>query len=564
MIELHMRSVLIVTFLAITTAPSALVAQQWTRLTSPNFEIYTDAGEKEGRGLLTRFEQVRGFFLKAAPVRPPEEFPVRIIAFKSREEFSQYNPNPVAAAYFTSNAYRDYIVLPNTSQEMFSLGVHEYTHLVVRHSGLRLPLWLNEGWADVFSSMRQVSDGIAVGDLLKDRVQLLEKGVWLDLPSLAVVNQRSPEYHEANRAGMFYSQSWALAHMLYLSPEYKDNFAKFLNALHRGAPFAEACQTAFGKSPATLQEELHTYFTRKKIVGQIFEVTFDKAQAKPEVAPVSDFDSRLVLADLLTVIGQVARAGEEYEALAREQPNRPEVALSLGYVALARKENEGARQQFEKAFALGIRDARMCFQLAALQREAHAPVATVIPVLERAVELRPDFTEALVNLGLARMETREFEKAIESLMKVPTVAPGAAPAVFTALAYSNLQTGHLDDARNHAATARKYAKTQPQLNAITAIENLLEARAKSQFPPVAGEKLMQLTGMAQAMDCAGTNAKLRVLVDGQPMVFELPDPKAVEFSRPRGNTVQLTCAAQAPFPVVVEFVSPNIVRRLEY
>ena len=566
MIELRMHCVLLSALLAM-AAPPQLAAQQWTRLTSPDFEIYTDAGEKEGRSLLTRFEQVRSFFLKAAPVRPPEEFPVRIIAFRSREEFNRYKPNPIAAAYFTSNPYRDYIVLPDTSQEMFSLGVHEYTHLVVSHSGLRLPLWLNEGWADLFSSLRQVRDGVAVGDLLRSRLRLLENGEWLDLSTLTSVDDASPEYHESNRGGMFYSESWALAHMLYLSPDYKTHFAVFLNALNRGVQFDQACQAAYGKSSAAVYVDLRSYFKRKKLVGQVFEVSAGRetnTEHTPEIATVTDFDSRLILADLLAVIGQTDRAGREYEALDLQQPNRPEVALSLGYVALARNQSAAAREQFEKAFALGIRDARMCFQLASLQREAHQPLTKVIPVLERAVELRPDFSAALVTLGLARMQTREFEKANDTLMKAKTITPAAAPGVFTALTFANLQTGHLDDARNHAATARKYASTQTQLAALSAIENLLEARAKSQFPPQPGEKIQQVKGMVQAMVCAGTSARLRVLIDGQPMVFELPDPKAIEFLRPRGNTVQLTCGPQSPFPVVVGYVTPNIVRSLEY
>ena len=565
MIEVPVRGVLLAACLAIAGVAPCRAAEQWIRLTSPNFEIYTDASQKDGRELLSQFEQARSFFLKAAPVRMQGEFPVRIIAFRAHEEFLMYTPSQIAVAYFTGNAYRDYIVLSNTSEEAFGVAMHEYTHLAVRHSGLHLPLWLSEGWADVFSSMRHVSGGIAVGDLVKTRAQFLERGQWIDLDRLAAVTQDSPEYHEADRAGLFYSESWALAHMLYLSPEYKAGFAKFLNATDRGTPFSQAAESAFGRTAAQIYQDLRMYLTRRELTGQVFEVALDRAPKGPEIAPVTEFDIRLVMADLRANNGETARAAEEYEALAKVEPDRPEIVLSLGYLALQRKERAAALQYFQKAFAAGEKDPRMCFQLAVLEQEAQAPAAKVIPILERAVQGRPDFTDALVNLGLMRTEARDYEGAIEALMKVEVIIPSAAPPVFIALAYANLQTGHLKEARSHLATARQYANAQPQLTVLTEIEGLIDARSKSRFPPQRGEKLQTLNGMGQGLECRGSGAKLKVLVNGQPMLFELPEPKSVEFSRPGGNVVQLNCQAPAqPFPIVVEYAAPNIVRRLQF
>jgi tetratricopeptide (TPR) repeat protein len=279
---------------------------------------------------------------------------------------------------------------------------------------------------------------------------------------------------------------------------------------------------------------------------------------------VNEFDSQLTLADLRAATGAVARAAEEYEALGREQPDRPEIALSLGYLDLARKDKAAARQEFEKAYAEGINDARMLFQLAALEREEKASASKVIPILERAVALRPGFTDAAVNLGLLRLEIRDYQRTLELLTKVDTINPSSAPAVYTALAYANLQTGHLDEARRDAAVVRKYAKEPGQTNAVTGIEGLIDARAKSKFPPQPGEKLQQAEGLAQSIECGATGSKLTILIAGQVKLFELPEPKAVEFNRPQGAAAQLSCSIREPFPIVVEFASPNIVRRLQF
>src|SRR5271169_6832185 len=95
----------------IAVAVPSLSAEPWLRLTTPDFELYTSAGEKKGRETILHFEQVRAFFLKASPVKKTSEFPVRIIQFGTEKEFSRYSVNQIAAAYYTGTPARDYIVM---------------------------------------------------------------------------------------------------------------------------------------------------------------------------------------------------------------------------------------------------------------------------------------------------------------------------------------------------------------------------------------------------------------------------------------------------------------------
>ena len=81
--------------------------------------------------------------------------------------------NQSAVAYFLAGPEREYIVLGDRAMKDPHAAIHEYLHVIVRHSGLKLPLWLNEGWAEVFSSLRPMGKEMAVGDLLPDRVKTL-------------------------------------------------------------------------------------------------------------------------------------------------------------------------------------------------------------------------------------------------------------------------------------------------------------------------------------------------------------------------------------------------------
>jgi hypothetical protein len=139
------RIPLIAVFVAIPALAAELFgAEHWVRLTTPDFELYTSAGEKQGKDAVRHFEQVREFFLQASPVRGGSDVPLRIFQFDSDAQFQPFRPNDHTAGYFISTPARDYLVMGTQTTEAFEPAIHEYMHLIVRHSGLKVPTWLNE------------------------------------------------------------------------------------------------------------------------------------------------------------------------------------------------------------------------------------------------------------------------------------------------------------------------------------------------------------------------------------------------------------------------------------
>jgi tetratricopeptide (TPR) repeat protein len=550
---------------AMPAAPQQRPSKQWLRLTGANFEIFTTGSERDGRDLMKVFEQIRGFFERASPVPLLEQFPVRIIAFGSPEEFRPYSPHALASAYATSNRRTDYIVMQDATPQSYGLAVHEYMHLLVNHSGLRLPLWLNEGWADVYSTLRPVRDGVAVGDLIPERMQTLETQKWLGFDELTSVTKDSPNYSEANRVGIFYAESWALAHMLFLSPEYGPGFPKFLIALHRGSTADEAARTAWGRSPDQISQDLRNYFGRKKLYGRIFEAPMGKSERGLALAKLDSFDSRLMLADLKTAIGRMTEARSDYEALAKERPDSPEVTVSMGYLDWGEHNLTATREEFEKAFAAGDDDPRMCFELGSLERAAHEP-EKAIAAFERALHTRPDYADALLQLGLMRVAVGQYSGAIEALKSIPRVSPTHATPLFSALAYSYFETGDLDKARSDALTAKKWAVDPKETNGVDSLLTLIDARARSRFAPHPGEKTERIEGLLQAVDCSQGHTRLVVQSGQGSRAFELPEANAVEFTHSTGGGgLQLTCGPQNPIHLAVGYATETgVVRRLEF
>jgi tetratricopeptide (TPR) repeat protein len=566
------RPAAIVFSAVIAFAGPAFAADHWLRLTTPDFELYSTRSEKQARDTLRHFEQVREFFLQASPVRSLGDSPLRIFLFETESQYKPFRPNEFTVAFYVATPARDYIVMGDRTANNYGPSIHEYFHLIVRHSGLKLPTWLNEGWADVYSTLRPMGKDTAVGDLLPDRMKSLASEEWLSLDALDAVNNSSPTYHEASRVGIFYAESWALAHMLYLSPEYKDNFGKFVTALHGGKNTGEALQIAYGRSSAAVFQDLRAYFDRKRIYGRVFETRIGNGEDKAASAALPEFDSQVVLTDLLVATGKRDEAKAEYARLEQEQPDRPDLNQSIGNLALWNKDLSGARQYFAKAYDAGNADPQMCFDLAVLDREAKQPPAKIIPILERSLQSKPEFTEAKVQLGLVRIEARDFPGAIAMLTSIPKITSQSAPSVYCGLAYAHIQTGDLEEAQGDAQTCDKWAKTDAETARARRISQLIGARSKPSVAVRPGEKLQRVAGIARDLECAPEGNRLRIVIGNKLAVFDFPDPAAIELPAAPSAAFSFTCGALKPVRIGVEFAPPRsametsvgIVRRLEY
>ncbi len=561
--------------LLLVTMP-AVAQDRWTRLTTSHFEMYTNADEKKAHEAILYFERVRDFFMLASPVRPPAEFPTRIVVFRDAEMMHVYAPSPLAAAFYAPGPVRDSIVMSDPSPPNYPVTIHEYVHLVVKHSGLRLPLWLNEGWAEVYSTLRPEKDGVAVGDLIQRHMAALNRGGWFSLSDLERIDNRSHDYNESARAGIFYAESWALTHMLYLSPDYKSNFPKFVNALNQGRPFEEAVQTAFTKTSDQVFADLQSYLSRKKLYGTVFLTPFEKSGEAPSISSVAPYDANLMLADLHAAANHMPDANRAYRALQTDDPKRPEAFAGAGYVAVQTGDKPAARAEFHKAFSLGTNDPLLCMQLAALDREAKQPAPVVMEELARAIQLRPDFSEAIFQLGIMKVDAREIDAALDLLGRVGTVPPERTGIYRSALAYSHLQKGNIEMARTNAEAARNAAKSPGEVQAADRLMKLIEARAKGPAAALKGERLMRATGTAVGLRCVapGTDSlsKMGVLIEGKQMLFDLPDADAVEVARLPGSKAEMKCGPLQPYQVTVEYApasvtnqqSAGIIRRLEF
>ena len=80
-------------FLPLLRASPSQAAEKWVEIRSPHFVVATDAGEKRGREVAQRFEQMRAIFgqlMLKDKVNIP--VPLQIIAFRNNKELKQHGP----------------------------------------------------------------------------------------------------------------------------------------------------------------------------------------------------------------------------------------------------------------------------------------------------------------------------------------------------------------------------------------------------------------------------------------------------------------------------------------
>jgi tetratricopeptide (TPR) repeat protein len=587
--------------LAVCVTSLTAAANPWLRMKSPNFELFTTAGERSGRDLLKRFEQVRTFFIQATGAGSVPAAPARIIAFRSDQEFDAYAPNAVAAAYYQPGFAHEFIVMKRASSEFYPVAAHEYCHLIVRQSKMELPLWLNEGMAELYSTVEAVGSNIVVGKAGLGRLHAFDGGAWIDLRTLAATGHESPLYNEKERAGLFYAESWALTHMLVLDNAYRRRIKEFLGALANGGDAAAAFRLAYGKPLEEVQKDLHAYVRSDRLNAAAFNLHWDDANGVVEVETNAEWKARLALAELLTGSrGRTELGLEEYKKLALDYPDKWEIQRDWAEASLQHGRREEALPLFARALELGCRDGAALLDYGrALLNERRQEDA--VRVLEAAVRVDPENGAIRQELGIALVRAGKYREALEQMGRARSVKPDEAARFFYYAAYAHFSAGELDAAREALAKGKKYAKESGDARAIESLEDALKERelaaakpaipepqggepAPAGVPPIPagaapepdwkprftahGAPLPADVGELRTVECSGATARLNVRVEGANRVFEIPDPKDVIIRGASGETVEFSCGPQKARRVRIEYEmrgpEHRVIRTLEF
>jgi hypothetical protein len=252
----------------------AAAEDTWIEVTSPNFLIISNASIRQAQRVAKNLEQFRAAFHALFPKMKldPGSYPM-VFATRNEKDMKSLLPSgrqekgaAQTAGLFLAGPERNFILLSTDApgDEGYHVIYHEYTHVLMNLNFRYLPLWLSEGFAELFGFATISDKESGLGKVRPEVLRTLQTAS-IPLPDLMSITRDSPYYRQKDKISAFYSRSWALAHYLMLGDKqaHSKQLRDFMSLLQNGVPEQEALQRTLG-SLKILSKNLERYISSKQ------------------------------------------------------------------------------------------------------------------------------------------------------------------------------------------------------------------------------------------------------------------------------------------------------------
>ena len=559
---------LLVSLLAAAPVPARAKPENWLEVRTPHFTVVTNANEKTGRRIADHFERMRSVFHVAFPhLSIDSGSPIIVLAIKDEKDFRTLEPQAYLAkgqlklgGLFLRAPDKNYVLMrvDAEGEHPYSVVYHEYTHLLLSKSAEWLPLWLNEGLAEFYQNTDIHEKEVAVGQASPGNLMLLRESRLLPLATLFTVDTNSPYYHEENKGSIFYAESWALTHYMYIKDhlEKTQRLTDYAELLVKKVDPVTAATRAFGDLKQ-LQSNLEGYirqgsFNYFKLAAS---TDVDDAAFKTQVLTATQADA--VRADFLAYDERIADARPLLDRVLQEDPKNVSAHETMGFLEFHAGHMEDARKWYEQAVNLDSQSYIAHYYFAAISMNAGAgggDDAQVESSLRAAIKLNPSFAPAFAGLAAFEgMRHRNLDEAHMMALRATELDPGNvgyrvtganvlmamervkdAVAVLRGalrVAKSPEETAMVQNLLMHAEEYATARERQTEQDRRTAEE--LQANPQTIAPP--GEELPKgphrfLVGTLQSVQCHTPGIDLAVSSKGKTMALHSGNYYKIEFS----------------------------------
>ncbi len=456
------RVLLAVCAILLTLAAPAAEQSPWLEIHSTHFTVITDAGEKKGKEVALRFEQMRAVFaVLLMKERLNEPVPLTILAFKNDKNYYQTAPlrqgQPIdVPGFFLPGEDQNFIVLNLLEEQSWRAVAHDFAHLLLNYNYPEAPAWFDEGLTEYFSSIR-VDDrnyeiggdpelrSVGTGSPSKSLTELLNSQPWLALPDLLTMKHDPSTTTEGTPRTIFYAQSWMTIHYLLHEKKLPETGTYFDLVENQHVPVEEAIQKAYGVSAAQFDQAVKDYFhSLTPLFAAGLQANSPQVYQFPEIVGpdasvitskvIPEADARALVAEVKIRIPDRREAGlQELQALATAAAATParktndkdasdkvlpvavagnEIAhRALAWDHLQHSEFEAAAEELGDAAALNQGDMWIRYYFSVLKyrmsQAKHADIQglpNMMQDLRAVLEWYPEFADADDLMAMARME----------------------------------------------------------------------------------------------------------------------------------------------------------------
>jgi len=446
---------------------------KWIEVHSTHFSVLTDAGDKRGREVALRMEQMRTVFGQLLlKDKLKMSVPITVVALKSDKQYGSVAPSKqsMAGGFYVPGSDRVYIVLNLFETDPWRAIAHSLAHYFLNYNYPPTQGWFDEGLAEYFGSIyigKQVELG---GDpelapewhedifdnmqrdpnVRQSLTQLLSSPVWMSMVDLFTMKHDGSGVREGTHNTLYYAQSWMVVHYLINKNKLPEAGTYFDLVVNQKMAPDKAMVQAFDMSPAQMEDAVKTYFNSLSGLGIALDQSkkptgdpADNQQPDRTVVPFAVDDLGLTVTPakeeiVRAVIGDVmARIPERRDQALHDlqqlvaDPNDNEAARrALAWEDVRQKKFDAAADELEKAAELNPRDPWIWYYRSVLKyRQAQAArqemkgLANMMQDLRAITDWYPELADAYNMLGVARVEGGGVNSALEAQRLAIALAP---------------------------------------------------------------------------------------------------------------------------------------------
>ncbi len=319
------------------------------RARSPHFLTLSGAGERQTREILDELETLAAALRQVDRRFAAKGAETHLILFgRSRDAepyFDLLVGRPKTPGAFVVNAEGTGTMLIDGARTDAGRTVfHELVHNLFANSGTHLPLWLEEGMADFFSTAVVNRNYVRIGTRIKEHYAMLRTRSLIPLAQLFEVQSGS----ETGASGYFYSESYAVVDWMMRANT--ASFYRFLDDVDRGMPALDALRRDFGVDPGIVERNILGSQLRPP-ARLTLHVDGDRA-----VTTTESIDGDAAVIELATFLGGFEATRQDAErfldsVLANDPHSGPAAAAKARMRAKERRYDE-ASKLYEQALLL--------------------------------------------------------------------------------------------------------------------------------------------------------------------------------------------------------------------
>lgn len=516
---------------------------QMMRVESPNFEIIAPCNREECIQILRLFEWARLMFEKNFQLeRPPRK--TLVFVFPSEADWQKIGPIARSNGFYSDLPSRGHIVLRSLKDWQMT-GLHEFAHLWMRQKMKQHAAWLDEGIACFFEGIIAEKGRIQVGFPVAHRLQWLVRERWLPADRVFSI-QHSRDIQSSNEVALFYAQSWALVHMLRLSPEFKLKFPEFFEAVASGRPPEEALRSIYGVTPSQLMQSAKHWISRPAWPAESLEWP-ERTQIRILISPAPPETVELLRATFTAVHQPDDERRRVFAAFAEKLGSACPNHLALGDLAFNLGLMDRAARHYSQAVDCGASADEIGRGITLAAAGSGAFSQRLLEEVEAAAQdrsLRADAAAAL----LAREEPESALKATEDLSNMQRDAQFRATRI-RAMALIRLK--RFEEAEGLARELEAMAAEDSERRSVELLlhdigqHRRAAAAAATPAHEIYLRQLQRADGIVTRVDCMDAWARLWVTAaDGREIRLRIADPADVVTGDGAGEQIDLQCGPQ--------------------